>query len=340
MDYKTSGVDIHKADDLIADVGAAAKATYSKEVMSGVGGFGALFDLGCMGMKHPVLVSATDGVGTKILIANAMQKYDTLGFDLVAMNCDDVICMGAKPLFFLDYIALGKLEEKQYMDLIRSIADGCKQAGISLIGGETAELPGMYRVGEYDLAGFCVGAADKDEMILSERVKEGDVVFGLMSSGFHSNGYSLVRKVVEVKGLELNKDYGFGKLGDALLTPTRIYCSMLWDALRELKRSIRGMAHITGGGIPGNLNRVLPKHLDATVDRESWKLPEMMRFIVEQGEIEREESYRVFNMGIGMAVIVAKGEAEAFEQFTKTKGFDTARIGEITGGKGQVVWKK
>lgn len=334
MDYKSAGVDIDKADRLIDNVKRAARSTYDKNVLSGVGGFGALYELGKY--RNPVLVSSTDGVGTKILLARQTGYLDGLGDDLVAMVVDDIVCAGAKPLFFIDYIALGKLHEDVYLTLIESIAAGCRKCGASLIGGETAELPGMYPEDEFDLAGFGVGVMEKSEALDAANVRKGDAVVGLLSSGFHSNGYSLVRKVVEAKRLDLKKDYGFGELGKALMSPTKIYSRPLGEALAKFGKRVKGIAHITGGGLPGNLNRVLPSKLDASVRKGSWKVPPVVDFIVSQGEIAADERYKVFNMGIGMAVIVSPDSAENLVTFLNEAGFESAVIGEITDGTGVV----
>lgn len=336
MDYRQAGVDIEKADNLIDSVAGLARSTYTRGVIGGVGGFGALFELGRR-MKDPVLVSSTDGVGTKILVAREMGKFQGLGYDLVAMCVDDVVCSGATPLFFLDYIAVGKLEQEIYLKLIESIAKACKFSECSLIGGETAELPGMYPDGEFDIAGFCVGAVEKSKMLRPEMVKSGDAVLGLLSSGFHSNGYSLVRKVVRDKGLDYGKDYGFGVLGKALLTPTEIYSPVLVKALQKFDGAIRGIAHITGGGIAGNLSRVIPGQVDATVNKSSWKIPEQIRFIIDQGGISLEEAYKVFNMGIGMALVVDRKKKDAINEFFCSNSYRSHEIGHIEKGTGEVV---
>ncbi len=334
MDYRSAGVDIDKADKLIDNVKRAAKSTYDKNVLSGVGGFGALYELGTY--RNPVLVSSTDGVGTKILLARQTGYLDGLGYDLVAMCVDDVVCAGAKPLFFIDYIAVGKLHEDIYLAVIESVAAACRECGVSLIGGETAELPGMYADRDFDLAGFTVGVMEKDEALDPSRVRKGDAIICLASSGFHSNGYSLVRKVVETKKLDLKKDYGFGELGKALMEPTRIYSRVLSEALTKFGKSIKGIAHVTGGGIPGNLNRVLPDNLDANVRTGSWDVPPVIDFIVREGGIDADERYKVFNMGIGMVVIADPSEADALTGYLTGAGFPASRIGEIAGGSGIV----
>lgn len=337
MDYKAAGVDIEKADLLIDNVTDFAKTTYTKGVLGGVGGFGALFELGKY--KEPVTVSSTDGVGTKILIAREVGKYYGLGYDLVAMCVDDVVCCGAKPLFFLDYIAVGKLKEEVYLKLIESIAKACKYSGCSLIGGETAELPGMYPEDEFDIAGFSVGVVEKKKIIRPEGVKENDAVIGLLSSGFHSNGFSLVRKVIRDRNLDLKKDYGFGWLGRALLAPTEIYAPVIMKALEKFGKAIRGISHITGGGIEGNLCRVLPKDKTAVVFKDRWKVPEMIRFIVKEGGIAEAEAFKVFNMGIGMALVVDPKKKEQINDFFCENSYRSHDIGHIENGNGEVVLK-
>lgn len=335
MDYKSAGVDIHKADNLIDDVKRLARSTHIPGVMGGVGGFGSLFS--AAGYKDPVMVSSTDGVGTKILLAKETGIYTGLGYDLVAMCVDDVVCCGAKPLFFLDYYALGKLEEKKYLQMLESITGACRAAECALIGGETAELPGMYRDDEFDLAGFTVGMVERKDILDPKLVKPGDAVIGLASSGFHSNGYSLVRKVVRDKNLDLNKDYGFGRLGEALMTPTAIYSSVLVRALSKFgKKVIKGIAHITGGGLPGNLCRVLPDNINARVNKNSWDRHPMFDFICREGEIAEAESYEVFNMGIGMALVVDAGRKDKVLEFFKSTPFKASLIGETVSGKGEV----
>jgi phosphoribosylformylglycinamidine cyclo-ligase len=335
MDYKSAGVDIDKADTLIDDVRRFAKDTYTKGVMSGVGGFGALFELGKY--KDPVIVSSTDGVGTKILLAEKLGKYRGLGFDLVAMCVDDIVCSGAKPLFFLDYIAIGKLREEFYRLTIESIAKACKFSGSALIGGETAELPGMYADEEFDLAGFSVGVVEKSKILDPKTIRKGDAVIGLASSGFHSNGYSLVRKVLNDKGLDLAKDYGFGVLGDVLITPTEIFSPVLVEALAKFgSRKIKGIAHITGGGIEGNLCRVLPENLDALVKKGTWKVRPEFEFIASQGGISEDEAFKVFNMGLGMMLVVDAGSRDKVLEYFNGSSYRAWEVGSIVEGKGEV----
>ncbi|MCX7821134.1 MAG: phosphoribosylformylglycinamidine cyclo-ligase [Brevinematales bacterium] len=334
MDYKKAGVDIEKADSLVKDISRMAKETYIDGVIEGIGGFGALFEL--KKYKNPVIVSSTDGVGTKILIAEEMKKFSGLGFDLVAMCVDDIVCQGAKPLFFLDYIAIGKLKEDMYLKIIEGISKACKFAGCALIGGETAEQPDVYPEDGFDLAGFSIGVVEKKDIIKKIEVKKNDVVIGLASSGFHSNGYSLIRKIVKEKGLSYKENYGFGILGDILLTPTEIYSPIIIKALKNYRKHIHGIAHITGGGIEGNLSRVLPNNLKAIVFKNSWKKKAEMDFIIEKGEVEEKEAYKVFNMGIGMTLIVAKEKQEEIMKFFNENSYKAYLIGEITEGNGEV----
>ncbi len=334
MDYKSAGVDINKADDLIENVKNFARETYTKGVLSGVGGFGSLFEIGKY--KNPVLVSSTDGIGTKIKLAEEMEKYYGLGYDLVAMCVDDIICCGAKPLFFLDYIAVGKLQEGLYLKFIESISRACQFAECALVGGETAELPGMYPENEFDLAGFAVGIIEKDQIIDPEHIKEGDAVIGLASSGFHSNGFSLIRKIVETNNLDLHKNYGFGVLGNILLTPTEIYSPVILKAISKFSKGIKGIAHITGGGIEGNLSRVIPHDLNAVVNKSSWKVPELFQFIKDQGQVEENEAYQVFNMGLGMALIVDSHMKAEIQRFFNNNSYKAYDIGIMEKGEGKV----
>ncbi len=335
MDYKSAGVDIEKAEGLIGKIKNMASSTYDNNVLSGIGGFGALYEL--KNYQNPVLVSSTDGVGTKILVAQQMNDFSGLGYDLVAMCVDDIVCAGAKPLFFIDYIAVGKLQNKSYLQIMESISNACSESGSALIGGETAELPGMYKSDEFDLAGFSVGVVEKDQILRSDRVKEGDVVIGMTSSGFHSNGFSLIRKIVETKNLDLHHDYGFGVLGGALLSPTHIYAGVLTDVLNKFPQAIHGISHITGGGIPGNLNRILPNGMDAYVTKKGWEIPEIFRFLIKEGGISEEESFKVFNMGIGMALIVKADQAQVILNQLEEKGFESSVIGDIRKGSGKVA---
>jgi phosphoribosylformylglycinamidine cyclo-ligase len=306
--YRRSGVDIDKGAALVEAIKPLAQATARPGTMEGLGGFGALFDLRAAGYRDPVLVSGTDGVGTKLKIAQALGRHDTIGIDLVAMCANDVVVHGAEPLFFLDYFATGCLDVETGRAIVAGIAEGCRQAGCALIGGETAEMPGMYPDGEYDLAGFCVGAAERARLLRPERVKPGDTVLGLASSGAHSNGYSLIRRIVAERGLDYAGPAPFDSsrtLGSALLEPTRIYIRAALGAAAT--GQLHGLAHITGGGLIENIPRVLPEGLGVVLDAGSWPLPPLFRWLAEAGRIPPDELARVFNCGIGM---VAIGRAE------------------------------
>lgn len=330
MSYRDAGVDIEAGDALVERIKPFAKRTMRPEVLGGIGGFGSLFELPKK-YRNPVLVSGTDGVGTKLKLAFQLDKHDTVGVDLVAMSVNDILVQGAEPLFFLDYFACGKLEVGTAADVIKGIAQGCEQAGCALVGGETAEMPGMYPAGEYDLAGFAVGVVEKDAIIDGSTIAEGDVVLGLASSGAHSNGYSLVRKLIERSGVDLNSDAdGFfaGKpMRDVVMAPTRIYVKPLLKLMQTMP--VTGMAHITGGGLTENIPRVLPEGLTAVLDKNSWQLPPLFQWLQKQGNIEDAEMYRTFNCGIGMAVIVAAENAEAAARLLQAEGEQVFAIGRI-----------
>jgi len=315
--YKDAGVDIVAGDALVDRIKPFAKATSRLGVDADLGGFGALFDLGKLNYKNPVLVSATDGVGTKLEIAGHYNKHDTIGIDLVAMCVNDLIVQGAEPLFFLDYFACGKLELGVAEDVIRGIADGCKQAGCALIGGETAEMPGMYPVGTYDLAGFAVGAVERDA-VLPSGIEEGDVLLGLASSGVHSNGYSLVRKLIADHGLQLEQE--------AVLRPTKIYVKSILAGIKA--GLVKGMAHITGGGITENLPRICA----GEIDLKSWEFPEIFQKIQAAGNISQEEMLKTFNCGIGMIVVVASKNAAALKKVFEEQGETVFTIGKVIAG--------
>jgi phosphoribosylformylglycinamidine cyclo-ligase len=329
LTYRDAGVDIDAGDELVERIKPAAKRTARREVMGGLGGFGALCELPA-GYRQPVLVSGTDGVGTKLRLAIDWRRHDTVGIDLVAMCVNDIVVQGAEPLFFLDYYATGKLVVDVAADVITGIARGCEQAGCALIGGETAELPGMYHGDDYDLAGFAVGVVEKSRIIDGSKVAAGDVVLGLASSGPHSNGYSLVRKVISVTGADLAQPVGGRPLADALMEPTRIYVKPLLALLAE--HEVHAMAHITGGGITENLPRVIPDGLGARVDARAWDLPPVFRWLQDGGQIADDEMYRTFNCGIGMCVIVAAGDADAVTARLRALGETVHRIGRIEAG--------
>ncbi|KKC30351.1 phosphoribosylformylglycinamidine cyclo-ligase [Caldanaerobacter subterraneus] len=335
MKYKDAGVNIDEGNKFVKMIKPFAEKTIKEGVLEGIGGFAALYEI--KNYKNPVLVSSTDGVGTKLKIAFMMDKHDTVGIDLVAMCVNDVIVVGAKPLFFLDYFATGKLESEKAIQVIKGIAEGCEIAGCALIGGETAELPGFYKEGEYDLAGFCVGIVEKEEIIDTSSMVIGDVIIGLSSSGLHSNGYSLVRKVFFEKNNFSIEDYvpDIGKtLGEVLLTPTKIYVKSV-EVLKGLK--IKGMAHITGGGFIENIPRILRKGVSARIYKGSWEVPIIFDMIKRLGEIEEKEMYRTFNMGIGMVVIIDKEEVEKALKRLKEVGETAFVIGEIVEGEGGVI---
>ncbi|NBD95263.1 MAG: phosphoribosylformylglycinamidine cyclo-ligase [Gammaproteobacteria bacterium] len=308
LSYRDAGVDIDAGNALVDRIKPLVAGTSRPEVLGGLGGFGGLFHLGAK-YRDPVLVSGTDGVGTKLLLARQLGRHDTIGIDLVAMCVNDILVCGAEPLFFLDYFACGKLDVDAASDVVAGIAEGCKQSGCALIGGETAEMPGMYGDGEYDLAGFVVGAVERDGIIDGARIDTDCVVIGLASSGPHSNGYSLIRKVIEVSGESLDTPFADINLGAALLAPTRIYAPQVQALVG--RHDIRGMAHITGGGLTENIVRVLPDDLGLEIDTRAWRTLGIFEWLQEAGGVSDAEMRRTFNMGIGFALIVAESEAEA-----------------------------
>lgn len=326
LSYRDAGVDIDAGDALVEAIKPFAKRTMREGVLAGIGGFGALFEVSKK-YREPVLVSGTDGVGTKLKLAFHLNRHDTVGIDLVAMSVNDILVQGAEPLFFLDYFACGRLDIATATDVIKGIAAGCEQAGCALIGGETAEMPSMYPDGEYDLAGFAVGAVEKSKIIDGKKIRPGDVVLGLASSGAHSNGYSLVRKIIDVAKPDLTADFHGRPLADVLLAPTRIYVKPLL-ALME-KMDIHGMVHITGGGLVENIPRVLQPHLTAVLHKQSWTLPPLFQWLQKHGGVADDEMHRVFNCGIGMTVIVSAAMADQAEAELKRLGETVYRIGEI-----------
>lgn len=320
--YKTAGVNIDEANKFVEGISQLTKSTLDSGVVSRKGSFGALYAVP-EGYKNPVMVSSTDGVGTKLLIANLVGKHDTVGIDLVAMNVNDVLCTGAKPLFFLDYLACGHLDRKILTEVMKGIAEGCRQAGCSLIGGETAEMPGMYTKKDYDLAGFTVGVVERDKIIDGTTIKEGDAVVGLASSGIHSNGYSLVRKVffkVEQK-----------KYAKELLAPTKIYVKPVLKAIEQFR--IKGIAHITGGAFYEKLTKVLPEGLCFEIDRASWEVPKIFQMIQKKGKIGNPEMFRTFNMGIGMALVVSQQDAANLVRFFEQENIAAFVIGKVIENK-------
>ncbi len=326
LSYRDAGVDIDAGDALVERIKPFAKRTMRPEVLAGIGGFGALVELPKR-YREPVLVSGTDGVGTKLKLAFALNRHDTVGIDLVAMSVNDVLVQGAEPLFFLDYFACGRLDVAVAADVIGGIAAGCEQAGCALIGGETAEMPGMYPDGEYDLAGFCVGVVEKSLVIDGRTIAPGDAVLGLASSGAHSNGYSLIRRILERAKPDLQADLDGRPLADALLAPTRIYVKPVLELLRE--GPVKGLAHITGGGLVENIPRVLPDGVRAALDTSAWPLPPLFRWLQEQGGVADAEMHRVFNCGIGMVLVVGDRDAEGAMQRLHAAGETVYRIGAI-----------
>ncbi|NTU71515.1 MAG: phosphoribosylformylglycinamidine cyclo-ligase [Coriobacteriia bacterium] len=341
--YRDAGVDTAEGGRAVDRIRAAVKSTYRPEVIGDIGGFGGLFSAAAFkGMDDPVMVSGTDGVGTKLLLAQKLGKHDTVGIDLVAMCANDIIVTGAEPLFFLDYVAIGKLDSELVGSVVEGIAEGCRQAGCSLIGGEMAEHPDVMEPGDYDLSGFCVGVVDRPKMIDGSTVAPGDVVLGLASSGLHSNGFSLVRKVL-VDGHEAELtlprvDLGGETLGAALLTPTRIYVSAV-KALLESGVPVKALAHITGGGITENLDRVLPENADALVARGSWPVPRVIELAVEAAALPEDEAYKTFNMGIGMMVVLDAKAAPEAAAVLRAAGEQVFEVGEIVSGEGKVRYR-
>jgi phosphoribosylformylglycinamidine cyclo-ligase len=328
--YRKAGVDIDEADRFIARIKPMVKSTGRPEVMGTIGGFSGLFAPKLKGMKKPVLVSSTDGVGTKLLVAEALKKYDTVGIDLVAMSVDDVVVLGAEPIFFLDYIAVGRLDSGVLAEVMKGIVKGCREAGCALVGGETAELPGLYAPGKWDLAGFCVGLVDAPKIIDGRTCRPGDKVIGLASSGLHSNGFSLARKAFSEKELK-------GKYGRELLRPTRIYTRPILEVLKKIR--IKSMAHITGGGFYDNIPRVIPQGLRVVIRRGSWSIPPIFKTIREKGGIGDREMFRTFNMGVGMALVTAAADADLTIALFAKLGVKAWVIGDIERGEREVILK-
>ena len=344
--YKDAGVDIDAAAALVENIKPHIKNTHRSGVMSGIGGFGALFDLKETGYEDPVLVSGTDGVGTKIKIAIDSGLHDTIGIDAVAMCVNDIVVQGAEPLFFLDYFATGKLDTGVAEDVIKGVATGCQQAGCALIGGETAEMPGLYADGDYDLAGFSVGAVERTELITGERIQDGDIILGLASSGLHSNGFSLVRKIVEgTQGFGYENPCPFAEdktMAEALLTPTKIYVKSILEALTIKdgdNPAITGMAHITGGGLDENVPRIIPEGLSAQINCESWELPSVFKWLIRAGNLAPSDMATTLNAGIGMVVIVPAKRKDAVKYSFEQSGERVFEIGKITDGDTPIILK-
>jgi phosphoribosylformylglycinamidine cyclo-ligase len=337
LTYRDAGVDIDAGDALVENIKPFAKRTMRPEVLAGIGGFGALCGLPAR-YKEPVLVSGTDGVGTKLKLAFELNRHDTIGIDLVAMSVNDILTQGAEPLFFLDYFACGKLDVATATDVVKGIASGCEQSGCALIGGETAEMPGMYPSGEYDLAGFAVGVVEKSKIITGSTIKAGDAVLGLASNGAHSNGYSLVRRIIAEKKVDLSAKLDGKTLSDLILAPTRLYVKPMLQLMEKI--TVKGMAHITGGGIVDNVPRVLAENLTARIDGKSWPRPPLFQWLQEQGNVAEAEMLRVFNCGIGMVVVVAEKDAKAAADTLRAAGETVWQIGSIAAradGEAQTV---
>jgi phosphoribosylformylglycinamidine cyclo-ligase len=326
LSYRDAGVDIDAGDALVGKIGPYARKTLREGVLAGIGGFGALFEISRK-YREPVLVAGTDGVGTKLKLAVELNRHGSIGIDLVAMSVNDILTQGAEPLFFLDYYACGRLDVKTAAAVIRGIAAGCERAGCALIGGETAEMPGMYPEGDYDLAGFAVGIVEKSRIIDGSAIAEGDVLLGLASSGAHSNGYSLIRKIIAMKGVNLSARLRGRVLRDVILEPTRIYVKPVLNLIGKV--AINGLAHITGGGLIENVPRVLPGELAARIERDAWPMPPLFGWLQRQGNLDDRELYRVFNCGIGMVVMVSPERAAAAIRLLNAAGETVWRIGRI-----------
>ncbi len=327
LNYRDAGVDINAGNQLIEKIKPFSASTLRPEVLTGIGGFGALFELPLNRYRHPVLVSGTDGVGTKLKIAHQLNRHDTIGIDLVAMCVNDIIVQGAEPLFFLDYFATGQLNTDIAADVIKGISQGCKMAGAALTGGETAEMPGMYGPDEYDLAGFCVGIVEKDQIIDGSSTTAGDIILGLASSGPHANGYSLIRKIIEVNQIDLTYPFESSDLASYLLEPTRIYVKSILQLIQTLP--VRAIAHITGGGLYENIPRVMPNHTKAIIDTSAWPQPAIFPWLQQQGQVDESEMFRTFNCGIGLVIIVKNSLADQAIAVLSEQGETVWQIGRI-----------
>lgn len=338
LNYKSAGVDIDAGNKLVERIKPIAEKTRRSGVMSGLGGFGSLFELPLDRYQNPILVSGTDGVGTKLKLALTLGIHDTVGIDLVAMCVNDIVVLGAEPLFFLDYYATGKLDVDTAASVVTGIGKGCELAGAALVGGETAEMPGMYTDGDYDLAGFCVGIVEKKQIVDGSQVKAGDKLIGIASSGPHSNGYSLIRKIIETGAVSLSDTLAGQTIGNALLAPTRIYVKSLLNLLTSVP--IHALAHITGGGLTENLPRVLPQGLNATIDLNTWELPEIFKWLQKQGNVSQADMLTTFNCGIGMIVCVAAEDESKTMEILTEQGETVFSIGEISSsaGKPEVIY--
>jgi len=337
LTYADSGVDIETGNEVVSVIKPLVQDTHNDSVLSNIGGFGGLFELHTKDYKRPILVSSTDGVGTKLKLAQALGKEHLIGIDLVAMCANDVIVQGAKPLFFLDYYATSKLEVAMASRIIQGIVQGCKESNMALIGGETAEMPGIYQSGDFDLAGFCVGLVDFDNIIDGSSIEAGNVVIGMYSSGPHSNGYSLIRKIIDIQKSNLESKFNDATLGDALIEPTIIYVKPILNVIGKFP--INGMAHITGGGFKENIERILPNHCNALIETSCWNQPDVFNWIQNEGKISEDEMFNTFNCGIGMVLIIKENHAsEITETFLKL-GYQSTQIGYIENGTGQVMVK-
>ena len=336
LTYRDAGVDIEAGESLVERIKPLVQKTQRPECLGNIGGFGGLFELPIDRYRRPVLVSGTDGVGTKLKLAVILDRHDTIGIDLVAMCVNDVLVLGAEPLYFLDYFATGRLSPEHAQSVIAGIATGCEAAGAALIGGETAEMPGMYSPGDYDLAGFCVGVVEKDQIIDGSHIRAGDQVLGLASSGLHSNGYSLARAVLERSSATLDQPIGETTLGEALLAPTRIYVRPILALLKAVP--IHGIAHITGGGLPGNIPRILPDNCDCRIDTTAWPRSEIFQWLQSEGSIDDTEMLRTFNCGIGLVIIVSSDTAAQAQQMLEASGETVYRLGEVQAGDQGIVF--
>ena len=336
LTYRDAGVDIEAGESLVERIKPLVQKTQRPECLGNIGGFGGLFELPIDRYRRPVLVSGTDGVGTKLKLAVMLDRHDTIGIDLVAMCVNDVLVLGAEPLYFLDYFATGRLSPEHAQSVIAGIASGCEAAGAALIGGETAEMPGMYSPGEYDLAGFCVGVVEKDQIIDGSHIRAGDQILGLASSGLHSNGYSLARAVLERSSATLGQPIGETTLGEALLAPTRIYVRPILALLKAVP--IHGIAHITGGGLTGNIPRILPDNCDCRIDATAWPRPEIFQWLQSEGSIDDTEMLRTFNCGIGLVIIVSSDTAAQAHEMLKASGETVYRLGEVQAGSRGIIF--
>jgi len=351
ISYEESGVSIDASEDMVREIHSCVASTFGPRVMDFKGGFAGMFRLDYderlfkKNYKSAVLVACTDGVGSKVQLASKIKKFDTVGIDLVAMNVNDMLVQGAEPLFFLDYLAVHKLEPKTVAELVKGVAAGCRLADCALIGGETAEMPDTYRKGDFDMAGFAVGVVERKKVVTGKNIRSGDYILGLASSGLHSNGYSLVRNICFKKaGLKMTdvlEEFGGVALGDVLLEPTRIYVRSIVKLLSQykVKQVVHGMAHITGGGLPGNIPRVLPKDCNAVIKKSSWPTHKIFAFLQKAGPVEEDEMFRVFNMGIGFVLIVAEDFANSIKKKLTKYGEKVYKIGRITTGTGKVILK-